>query len=60
MQKQKQKVKFVIKDLKMIYNSIERAAALVRGAGIPVDIKKRETDSEIEMIIRIRTPERAV
>ena len=59
-QKQKQKVKFVIKDLKMFYNSIDRAAALVRGAGIPVDIKKRETDREIEMIIRIRTPERAV
>ena len=24
----------------MFYNSIDRAAALVRGAGIPVDIKK--------------------
>lgn len=59
-QKQKQKVKYIIKDLKIFYNSIDRAAALVRGAGIPVDIKKKETDGEIEMIIRIRTPERAV
>lgn len=59
-QKQKQKVKYIIKDLKIFYNSIDRAAALVRGAGIPIDIKKRETEDEIEMIIKIRAPERAV
>ncbi|MBO5051508.1 MAG: ParB/RepB/Spo0J family partition protein [Clostridia bacterium] len=46
----------VIKDIRLFYNSLERAMGLVREAGIGIQAERRETDEEIEMVIHIRKP----
>ena len=39
----KPKIKFAIKNLRLFYNSVDRAADLIRSSGVPVDIKRDET-----------------
>lgn len=46
----------VIKDIRLFYNSLDRAMGLVREAGIAIAAERRENDDEIEMVIRIRKP----
>lgn len=46
----------VIKDIRLFYNSLDRAMGLVREAGIAIAAERRENDEEIEMVIRIRKP----
>ncbi|MBQ8174189.1 MAG: ParB/RepB/Spo0J family partition protein [Clostridia bacterium] len=43
----------VIKDIRIFYNSVDRAIKLVREAGIGVRAVRRETEDEIELIVRI-------
>ena len=43
----------VIKDIRIFYNSIDRAVKLVREAGIAVRAHRRETENEIELTVRI-------
>lgn len=46
----------VIKDIRIFYNSVDRAMRLVREAGIGIAAERRESDEEIEMVIRIKKP----
>ena len=46
----------VIKDIRLFYNSLDRAMALVREAGIAIAAERREDEEEIEVVIRIRKP----
>lgn len=46
----------VIKDIRLFYNSLDRAMCLVREAGIGIVCERREDENEIEMVIRIRKP----
>ncbi len=48
----------VIKDIRLFYNSIDRAMQLVREAGIPISAKRQENDQEIELLIHIKKPDR--
>ena len=45
--------KFVIKDLRLFYNSVEHAAQLMRTSGVPVKIDREETGEQIEIRILI-------
>lgn len=44
----------VIKDIRLFYNSLDRAVKLVREAGIGIASERREDDEAIEVVIRIR------
>jgi ParB family chromosome partitioning protein len=46
----------VIKDIRLFYNSLDRAMRLVREAGISIFSERRESEEEIEVVIRIRKP----
>ena len=37
------KIKFAIKNLRLFYNSVDRAADLIRSSGVPVDIRRDES-----------------
>ncbi len=50
---QKSKRRFVIKDMRLFYNSIDRAIDTVRRAGIEVSSEKKEADGLIELVITI-------
>ena len=43
--------KFVLKDIRVLYNTIDRAVETVRDAGIDVDCARRETDDAVEVVI---------
>ena len=43
----------VIKDIRIFYNSIDRAVKLVRQAGIGVRSMRRESEDAIELVVRI-------
>ena len=43
----------VIKDIRIFYNSVDRAVKLVREAGIRIRADRRETEDEIELVVRI-------
>ena len=47
------KEKIVIKDIKLFYNSVDRAIDIVKRAGIDVISRKNETDDKIELQITI-------
>lgn len=42
----KPKHRFAIKNLRLFYNSVEHAAELIRGSGVPVNIDRDESSSE--------------
>ncbi|MBQ8859264.1 MAG: ParB/RepB/Spo0J family partition protein [Clostridia bacterium] len=46
----------VIKDIRLFYNSLDRAMRLVREAGIGIVSRRREDDEKIELTIRIDKP----
>ncbi|MBQ8352096.1 MAG: ParB/RepB/Spo0J family partition protein [Clostridia bacterium] len=46
----------VIKDIRLFYNSLDRAMRLVREAGIDIAAERRENEGEIELTIRIQKP----
>ncbi len=48
------KSKFIIKDLKLFYNSIDSAVELLRNAGIDIVGKRDETDEKISLSIEIQ------
>ena len=48
------KVKGAIKDLRLFYNSINRALDIMRGAGMTTHCKKKVTDEGVELTILIR------
>ncbi len=52
--KRKRRVKGAIGDLRLFYNSLDRALAIMRGAGMEADCKKRETDDGIEVTIFLK------
>ncbi len=43
----------VIKDIRIFYNSVDRAVKLVREAGIRIRADRRETENEIELVVKI-------
>ncbi len=43
-QKNKRKRKVIIKDIRLFFNSVEKAASIVRESGIPVDMKVEEKE----------------
>ncbi len=45
--------KIVLKDIRIFYNSIDKAVALVRQAGIAVSSERNEVEGGVEVIIRI-------
>lgn len=50
----KPRVKYAIKDLRLFYNSVERAADIIRGAGVPVLIDRDESAAgKVKMTIEI-------
>lgn len=48
------KNKFILKDLKLFYNSIDNAVQLLKSAGIEIYSSRDETDSAIKLNIEIR------
>lgn len=46
-------MKFVIKDIKMFLNTIDKAVGIVRAAGIPVEQSRSDGDGMIELKIRV-------
>jgi ParB family chromosome partitioning protein len=46
-------MKFVIKDIKMFLNTIDKAVGIVRRAGIPVEQSRSDGDGMIELKIRV-------
>lgn len=47
------KRKFIIKDIKIFYNTLDKAIDMVKQAGIDVVSEKNESDDEIELTIKI-------
>ena len=44
---------FVLRDVRVLLNSIDHQLDLCRAAGVPADRERRETDREIILTIRI-------
>ena len=51
----KQSIKGTIKDIRILYNTIERAVALLNAAGMAAEWEKREDDSAISVTINVKT-----
>ena len=51
----KQSIKGTIKDIRILYNTIERAVALLNAAGMSAEWEKREDDSAISVTINVKT-----
>ncbi len=49
----RQKVRFIFKDLRLFYNSIDRAAELVRTSGVPVKIEKNESKEGVVITVSV-------
>ena len=47
--------KLIIRDVRLFYNTIDRAVETVRTCGIPVETVRRETGTDTEIVIRIPT-----
>ncbi len=52
--KKKRRIKGAIGDLRLFYNSLDRALTIMRGAGMTADCKKRETDEGVEVTILLK------
>ena len=48
----------VIKDTRIVYNTIDRAIETIEKAGISVEKERKETDETVEVVIRIRKVKR--
>jgi len=51
--RQSVKRKFVLKDIRLLYNTIDRAVETVRDTGINVSSVKRETEDSYELVIEV-------
>lgn len=51
--KRQPKVRFIFKDLRLFYNSIDRAAELVRTSGVPVKIDKNEMKEGVVITVTV-------
>lgn len=51
----KQSIKGAIKDIRILYNTIERAVALLNAAGMAAEWEKREDGSAISVTINVKT-----
>ena len=45
--------RLIIRDVRLFYNTIDRAIETVRTSGIPVETCRRETGTDTEIVIRI-------
>ncbi len=45
--------KFIIKDMRIFYNTIDRAVDTVRKAGITISSQKKEENGVVELVIKI-------
>jgi len=52
-EKEKKKAKIILKDVRILYNTIDRAVETVRLSGIDVQTLKRETANDTEIVIKI-------
>lgn len=50
----------VIKDTRIVYNTIDRAIETIEKAGISVEKERKETDETVEVVIRIRKVKRLI
>lgn len=57
--KQKPKSRFILKDIRLFYNTVDQALSLVRRAGIAVHSERKETDGGVCWTIRIPDPRSA-
>lgn len=48
-----QRSTYIIKDVRLFLNSVERGIRLMRGAGVGADVQRQDTDSEICLTVRI-------
>ena len=48
------RTRFVLKDVRIFLNSLERAAALLRQGGVAVELAQRETEEALTVMIHIR------
>jgi ParB family chromosome partitioning protein len=53
----KRKIKGAIGDLRLFYNSLDRALGIMRGAGMRTNCRKRMTDEGVEVTLVIRRKE---
>ena len=44
---------YIIKDVRLFLNSVERGIRLMRGAGVGAQVARQDTDSEICLTVRI-------
>ena len=51
--RKRQRLRGTIKDLRLFYNSVERAMEMVRRCGVSVKGRKEEAETEIRYIISI-------
>lgn len=49
----RQRSTYIIKDVRLFLNSVERGIRLMRGAGVGADVQRQDTDSEICLTVRI-------
>ncbi len=53
----KAKMRGVCSDLRLFYNSVDRAVSLMRRTGVKVESKREESESEIRLVISIPVPD---
>ncbi len=59
-EKRRRKIKGAISDLRLFYNSLDRALDIMRCAGTDATCKKRETDDGVEVTIFIKRPQEGI
>lgn len=52
-EKEKKRTKIILKDVRILYNTIDRAVETVRLSGVDVQTLRRETANDTEIVIRI-------
>ena len=53
----KAKMRGVLRDLRLFYNSVDNAVRLMRRTGVMVESRREETEKEIRLVISIPVPE---
>lgn len=52
-EKKRKKMRFIFKDLRLFYNSLDRAAELVRSSGVPVKVERDEKREGVVLTVTI-------
>ena len=50
--------RIILKDIRLFYNSLDKAVSLVRQAGIDIRTERTESDDNIDIVITIPKPPR--